>query len=341
MKKVLKLSSFLLIAGIAFSSCKKDEETDPETQTTDPVEEAKVPTVITDTAVTLYWDSKDRSWAAKGSIGDNGGSEILSSGICWATSNTPTINDSKVEKLSSSTFNVTITGLNAGSNYYIRAYATNEKGTGYGDAVAISSPVADGVEGSVTDADGNSYKTVTMRGKEWMAENLKTTKLSDGTPIKMETMTWDGATTPFYTYYDHDKSKYEDPYGAIYNYYCVETEKLCPTGWHVSTTKEWEDMVYHWGGQSEAAAALKEKGTAHFRVTQPTVTNESKLTLLPGGRYMGGRFDALSDFAIYWKKSDTQANGGKETAKILGNGIGVGKEDPKKHHGFSVRCVKD
>lgn len=341
MKTTLKSSLLALMMGLVIVSCKKDEETDPEVVTTDPTGEVELPTVATDTGVTLHWDNTKREWATKGSITNNGGSAILSSGMCWSTSNAPTISDSKADMLSESTFLVTITGLNDGTDYFIRAYATNEKGTSYGEAVAVKSPVSDGKEGTVSDIDGNAYKTVTMRGKEWMAENLKTTKLNDGTPIKLETMTWTGSTDALYTYYDNDKATYENPYGAMYNYYCVETDKLCPTGWHVSTTKEWEDIVYHWGGQSEAGAKLKEKGTAHFRVTQSETDNASKLTLLPGGRYMGGRFDALSDFSIYWKQSETQANGGKEAARIYGNSKGVSKDNPKKEHGYSVRCVKD
>jgi len=341
MKTILKSSILLLIMGLVFTSCKKDEETDPETEPDVPQEAAIAPTVATDTAVNIYWDYTARSWGTKGIISDLGGSEILSSGICWSTSKTPTISDSKVEKLSSSTYLVTITGLNDGEDYFIRAYATNAEGTGYGETVAVSSPVADGVEQTVSDVDGNTYKTVTMRGKEWMAENLKTTKLNDGTAIKLETMSWSVSTDPLYTYYDNDKATYENPYGAMYNYYCVETGKLCPVGWHVSTYQEWEDLAYHWGGQSKAGAKLKEKGTAHFRVTQSEVDNQSKLSLIAGGRYESGRFDALTDFAQYWKEGGPEASSKHSVTYILANGKGVSKKPGAKENGYNVRCVKD
>jgi len=69
-----------------------------------------------------------------GTITSNGGVPITASGVCWSsTSNTPTIGDTKTtDGQTSGTFTSTITGLTAGVTYYVRAYATNSVGTGYG-----------------------------------------------------------------------------------------------------------------------------------------------------------------------------------------------------------------
>jgi uncharacterized protein (TIGR02145 family) len=69
-----------------------------------------------------------------GTITSNGGAPITASGVCWSsTSNTPTIGDTKTtDGQTSGTFTSTITGLTAGVTYYVRAYATNSVGTGYG-----------------------------------------------------------------------------------------------------------------------------------------------------------------------------------------------------------------
>jgi hypothetical protein len=68
-----------------------------------------------------------------GTIISNGGSTISASGICWSTTATPTISDSKTtDGTTSGTFTSSITGLTAGTTYYVRAYATNAIGTSYG-----------------------------------------------------------------------------------------------------------------------------------------------------------------------------------------------------------------
>ena len=76
-----------------------------------------------------------------GSISDNGGAPITSSGICWSsTSSTPTLLDSKTTDgpQSVGTFSSSLAGLTAGVTYNVRAYATNSKGTGYGPVMTFT-----------------------------------------------------------------------------------------------------------------------------------------------------------------------------------------------------------
>src|SRR5690554_3004300 len=93
----------------------------------------------------------------------------------------------------------------------------------------------DKTTGTVNDADGNVYKTVIIGNREWMAENLRTTKFNDGTEIPNVTSrsAWTNLSTPGYCWYENDREKYAQPYGAMYNWYAVETGKLCPEGWKV------------------------------------------------------------------------------------------------------------
>jgi hypothetical protein len=77
--------------------------------------------------------------SAGGTITSNGGSVITASGICWSTTATPTTSDSKTtDGTTSGTYTSSITGLTAGTTYYVRAYATNAIGTGYGDAQSFT-----------------------------------------------------------------------------------------------------------------------------------------------------------------------------------------------------------
>ena len=96
--------------------------------------------------------------------------------------------------------------------------------------------------GTVTDIDGNTYKTVTIGNQVWMAENLRTTRYNDGTPIPhiKDSIEWGNATSGAYCYYDNDSTSNAKKYGALYNWYVVNTGKLAPEGWHVPTEYEWE-----------------------------------------------------------------------------------------------------
>jgi len=89
--------------------------------------------------------------------------------------------------------------------------------------------------GSLTDQDGNIYRTVQIGTQTWMAENLRTTKYQNGQSINSitEKAKWNGLTTGAFASYDYTQS-YDCPYGKLYNWYAVNNpNKLCPSGWHV------------------------------------------------------------------------------------------------------------
>ena len=92
-----------------------------------------------------------------------------------------------------------------------------------------------------TDIDGNTYKSVIIGTQEWMSENLTTSRYSDGTSIPNVTpggYEWENMTTGAWCNYNNSSTN-DASYGKLYNWRAVETEKLCPTGWHVPTDAEW------------------------------------------------------------------------------------------------------
>jgi len=99
-------------------------------------------------------------------------------------------------------------------------------------------------KGSIQDIDGNTYKTVKIGNQWWMAENLRTSSLNDGTPIpNIESFAiYKELEAPAYSWYLNDSVKYSDPYGPLYNDFVVSTEKVCPTGWHVPSNFEWQEL---------------------------------------------------------------------------------------------------
>lgn len=115
--------------------------------------------------------------------------------------------------------------------------------------------------GSVVDEDGNFYQTVTIGSQCWMAKNLATTKYNDGTPIPLvsDGASWIALSTPAYCWYDNDEATYGETYGALYNWYTVETGNLCPDGWHVPTFDDFIQLKeYIWAN----GHAMYTEGTA-------------------------------------------------------------------------------
>jgi len=88
---------------------------------------------------------------------------------------------------------------------------------------------------TVRDIDGNVYHTITIGKQVWMLENLKTTRYNDSTsiPLTREDKDWNKLSIPGFCWYNNDPA-FKSEYGALYNYYSVNTGKLAPKGWHVA-----------------------------------------------------------------------------------------------------------
>lgn len=93
--------------------------------------------------------------------------------------------------------------------------------------------------GVVKDIDGNIYPTIKIGGQIWMAENLRTTKYNTGVPIvnEADATAWGKLTTGAWCNYNN-KTENDAIYGKLYNWYAVNTGKLCPQGWHIPSDEE-------------------------------------------------------------------------------------------------------
>lgn len=200
--------------------------------------------------------------------------------------------------------------------------------------------------GTFTDSrDGNTYKWVKIGEQVWMAENLKTTKYNNGTSIPNVTdnAAWAAlGSSPGYCWYNNDNSN-ANIYGALYNWYAVNTGKLCPVGWHIPSYNEWTILVDYLGGGYVAGGKLKDTSTSSWNSPNGGATNESGYTGLPGGYRQGvdGIFGDIGNMGTWWgaDESDYQyAAGMYLTAE---NGWAVRSTMISKIHGYSVRCVKD
>ncbi|MCX6306896.1 MAG: fibrobacter succinogenes major paralogous domain-containing protein [Bacteroidetes bacterium] len=201
----------------------------------------------------------------------------------------------------------------------------------------------DSTSGVVSDKDGNSYSTVKIGRQVWMAENLRTTKYNDGTFIQHipANSVWGKLTTPGYCWYNNDSVVNKYTYGALYNWYAVETGKLAPYGWHIPTDAEWDTLASTLGGELIAGGKLKEKGTLHWQSPNTGATNETGFFALPGGiRFTNGTFFNLGNVGIWG--SATESDTASAWCRFMSCSSGSMNSSPSgKSTGFSVRCIRD
>ena len=218
-----------------------------------------------------------------------------------------------------------------------KAYVDALKGTIYNELLDSL------LGGIVLDVESNVYKTISIGAQIWMAENLKTTKYNDGNDIPLITNAtdWANLTTPGFCWYDFKEDLNKQVYGAFYNFHVVNTENLCPQGWHVPDELEWATLIMYLGGVDVAGGSLKESGTTHWKSPNTGATNASRFTALPGGYLLyTGSFMNKTAVSYWWSSSMVNANAVRNySIKFDEVNVNTGTVSPKNGH--SVRCVKD
>jgi uncharacterized protein (TIGR02145 family) len=200
--------------------------------------------------------------------------------------------------------------------------------------------------GTVSDADGNTYKTITIGTQTWMAENLRTTKYQNGDDIPEITNNsdWVNLTTAAYSSYDNDTDlDKQATFGNLYNWFAVsDNRNIAPEGWHVATEAEWATLADFLGGLSVAGGKLKEVGNTHWNNPNTSASNSSGFTALPSGRreYTDGSFINLGFNGFWWTSSPYNPDY-SWYYQINYDFATVVPANFHKQYGFSVRCVKD
>jgi uncharacterized protein (TIGR02145 family) len=299
---------------------------------------------------------------AGGNITSDGGAHITERGVVWSTSTNPTI--ALTTKTSNGTgigsFSSSLTNLAPKTIYYVRAYATNSAGTGYGNEISFTTSDSSNVMGipcpgtpTVKDIDGNTYNTVQIGTQCWTKENLKVTKYKDGTNIPLDESggaggfgsghTWDRITGGgARTIYGHIASNLVT-YGYLYNWFAAsDTKGICPSGWHVPSDEEWTNLTTQLGGKSVAGGKLKSTGTTLWDSPNTEATNESGFSALPGGkRDRDGTFNSIGGFAWFWPSlggNDAWLRGLTAYKSNVDRSAGYLSN---KAVGASIRCLKD
>jgi uncharacterized protein (TIGR02145 family) len=292
-----------------------------------------------------------KSAFCNGIVTFEGDPPIIKRGFCWDVDPVPDTSDNQWMidfdvKPYFAEYTHLISNLNPETTYYVRAFALSEAGISYGNELSFTT-LADlsGTEGTVTDIEENIYKTLSIGTQIWMVENLKTTKYNDGNsiPLVTDAVIWSNLTTPAYCWYDNEEAMYKDLYGALYNWYTVNTGKLCPIGWHVPLEDDWIIIDSYLGGEEVSGIKLKEAGFEHWILIQGSriATNESGFTSLPSGmRSSSGGFNTIGESNFFWASTNCGLTGARyrhhdvECDYVTSGCTTITR-------GFSVRCIKD
>lgn len=301
-------------------------------------------------------------------VTSDGGFALTAKGVCWSTSQNPTVSGSHTNNgTATGAYSGYMTGLTPDTTYFVRAYATNSKGTSYGAQKSFTTESL--CPSTVTDYDGNIYNTVQIGSQCWMKQNLRTTHYANGASIALGSST--STTTP-YRYYPNNNSSNVSTYGYLYNWPAVMhgagssssnpsgVQGICPNGWHVPSDAEWTQLTNYVGGQSQyqcngsstniAKALASTTGWSSSTITcavgnNPSSNNATGFSALPAGYYYAGDYFGFSNDATFWSTtkytvySDYQAF--CRTLFYDNAIVSRSINTSTKYDGFSLRCVRD
>ena len=320
---------------------------------------------LTPTIPTVSTDTVNGYNECTGTVLADGNAPVTHRGFCYDTLPNPTLENGVVVAADGGMgeFTATLTGLPIGKLYFVRAFATNAKGTAYGNQIHF---LAGCDTKTLTDYDGNVYNTVTIGTQCWMKENLKTTHYSDGWPIEWRYGEL-SPEVPYYYYPDHDVNNVAE-YGLLYNWPAVMrnssasdslpsgVQGICPPGWHVPSVAEWyqltgylnnQPLYFCDNNQNNIAKALADTtgwlsfGDACAVGNNLNSNNATGFSVLPAGYWMGGYYGTgFSQYAYFW--STTEQN----NDVVSGRGLDWRYPDVKnvgmnKNSARSVRCLRD
>ena len=226
--------------------------------------------------------------------------------------------------------------------------------------------------GSVTDYEGNYYETVLIGDQCWMAENLRSSKYSDGVDISGD--------------YYKDAS-YLENYGRVYTWSAIMrgatssnanpsgVQGVCPEGWHLPSDAEWlelenqicEDLGHtdcntifdgtHTGWRGHIASQGKSEGKAmkeyndlwngnstNVNAGYNNSTDPSGFNALPAANRhpsSGFTFSTIGSTAFFWSTTESSPTTYAYYRNLFYNDSRINRNITEKTYGLSVRCIRD
>jgi uncharacterized protein (TIGR02145 family) len=198
--------------------------------------------------------------------------------------------------------------------------------------------------GTVSDADGNIYNTVVIGDQCWMADNLRTTKKSDGTDIAaLAYCNPLGCGSPWGRLYDWSTAMNGAPSATAIG---AEIQGICPTGWHIpsdfnaSASDDFQKLATFLGGNTVAGGKMKRtEVSTYWNSPNIGADNSSGFSGVAAGNYWSGVFDGRGLNSFFW--SSSQANSTDAWNRYLKyNESTANRYINAKSNAFSIRCVK-
>ena len=201
-------------------------------------------------------------------------------------------------------------------------------------------------DNTVTDIDGNVYKTVVIGEQTWMAENLIVLHFRNGDVISTTTLIDDDICSedaPILQWPAGGDEANVPVYGRLYTWHAaIDSRDICPKDWHVPTIEEWQTLIEYLG-ENEAGNKMKEIGISHWPYSSDEVTNSSGFTGRGSGYRgcTGGFGDNLPTYAAnYWASTQYNSMWAKsfslwDSESKLFENFGV------QENAMSIRCIKD
>jgi uncharacterized protein (TIGR02145 family) len=337
MKTGNKIQSTALLC-LLLISCIKDKSTTPIVDTTSVSSISNVSAII------------------GGNITKDGGAAIIDRGICWSkTSQVPEVSDNKIMVgTGTGEFECKLINLEPYTDYYVRAYAINEKGTSYGDGMSFTT--------LLSDIDGNIYETKNFGNQVWMLENLKTTTYNNGDPIGTTNpigADYSNESTPKYQWiYDGDNINLSN-YGRLYTWFVVnDSRNICPEGWHLPSHVEWVSLLnyigdngYGYGGDRTAINKSICAKSDWIYNTQPgspgnelSTNNSTGFNAFPSGFHDTYGFSLSKGYAVSWWSSDYPISSPNNAYMFMvsyESSAPIQVQVDKKKLGLAVRCMKN
>lgn len=194
--------------------------------------------------------------------------------------------------------------------------------------------------GTVTDFDGNVYETVQIGLQVWIKTCLRSLHYANGNSI-----------TGVYVY--DDNNSYAEAYGRLYTWDAIMNgtgssngnpsgvQGVCPTGWHLPSKAEFEELISFIGGAVGAGGKMKETGTNHWDPPNTAATNEFGFTARGAGeRSLTGTYQYIKMQNEIWTSTEYNTSSAYDLT-LYNNQGGANMHSDNKDTGFSVRCVKD
>lgn len=371
----IAIAFLFLILSLCFMNCSKDEQADQDLEDDDEIIEICVPELNTPVhGATLDNGCSDSSdlvlWSFDWEDCENTLYNIF---IMSSVDTIPIIDEwlvnSEYTYMDSSSF---IADTNRfGWTWKVRAHADEEDGEWSEErefSVEAVNTDCENNEDFFTDPrDGQVYNTVQIGDQIWMAENLKSTIYSDGSPIPLveDAAQWEAQhSTGAYCWYDNNASN-QYTYGALYNFHAAMkgeqssdrnpsgVQGVCPSGWHLPSDEEWKELEMFlgmsqieadnltWRGTNEGSKLVGQRDlwTSSGELIENSEFGTSNFFAVPAGHRNPDY--AISDFAdfgsgtTWWSATDSY---GRE---IHYHNSRIYRNSFDRRFGFSVRCIRN